>query len=114
MRKFSKRFLVVNGKKYYLVSVKDEYSSRYDPVAFFQKSEERDEFGYKITGDALSCPKRGQLSALSWRPLPDIWLNVPDVCKKCWGVHRMPDSTYNCILRSKLVKVIDKDGKVFG
>ena len=113
MRKFSRQFLLVDGKKYYLVSVKDEYSSRYEPVAFFQKSQEKDEFGFMITGDTLQCPHIGKINRMHWIPLPTIWLMVPSVCQKCWGAHRTPENEFNCILRSQQVKAIDKHGAIY-
>ena len=102
MRRFSQKFILVNGEKYYLVSVKEEYIG-WDPVAFFKKSEEKDEFGFMVEGDSLQCPHPGEVSRMSWISI-DSWIQVHLVCKKCWGAHRQPDGRYDCVLRSKNIK----------
>jgi len=105
-RSFSRGYVLVDGVKYHLVSVK-EYGG-WDPVGFFEKLNEKDEFGY-MAGRQLECPHRGEVSPFAWVPLPDAWLMVRSVCQNCWGAHRQPDGRYNCILRSRMVKMY-RDG----
>ena len=107
MRRFSREYVLVEGVKYHLVSVQEEGMTRWDPVAFFEKLNEQDECGY-IAGRQLKCPHGGEVPYMAWIPLPDSWIQVRSVCQKCWGVHRQPDSDYNCILRSKMPKMYDK------
>lgn len=111
MRRFSKQYVLVDGEKYYLVSVKEEYGG-WSPISLFGKSEEKDEFGF-IVEDQLFCPHRDKLSHLAWWPLPSIWLNVQDICKECWGSHRTPDSRFDCILRSKQINQY-RNGEAMG
>jgi len=107
MRRFSREYVLVDGVRYYLVSVK-EPGMGWEPVGFFEKLGEKDEFGY-LVGRQLKCPHRGEVPSLAWVPLPDTWIMVRNVCQKCWGIHRQPDGKYNCILRSKMVKMY-RDG----
>lgn len=102
MRRFSREYVLVDGVKYHLVSVKE--FGRWDAVSFFEKLNEKDEFGYMV-GRQLECPHKGEVPSLVWIPLPDTWIMVRNVCQKCWGVHRQPDGDYNCILRSQMVKM---------
>lgn len=116
MRRYSKGYILVNGEKFYLISIKDEYSSRYDPVGFIKKSDKKDEFGIVPEGDNfLKCPHRNTLpsSRMMWTPLPCTWLYVRDECQKCWGSHLTPQSEFNCILRSFQIKQY-KNGEAMG
>ena len=102
MRRFSKGYILVGEEKYYLVSVKEDYGG-WSPVAFFRKSKEKDEYGFMVDGDPLRCPNAGAANQRAWGGC-DGWIFVQSICKKCWGVHRERDSTYNCILRSLHIK----------
>ena len=102
MRRFSKKYILADGEKYYLVSAKEEWGG-WSPVAFFKKSKERDEYGFMIDGDSLKCPHPGEVSRLAWVGI-DGWVQVQSGCKKCWGSHRTPDSRFNCILSSLQIK----------
>ena len=113
MRRFSRQYVLVNEEKYYLVSVKADYRG-WEPVAFFKKKTGlgpkglqfcKDEHGIMVEEKGqLFCPHRNELSELAWWPLPDSWINVPSICKKCWGSHRQPNGRFNCILRSLQIK----------
>ncbi len=110
MRKFSRQYILVDGKKYHLVSVKDEYDSTYDPVAFIQKSKKKDEEGFVAVGETLKCPHIYEFGSTHtiWAGVSE-WIQVQSICQKCWGVHRTAGNSFNCILRSKQIKHF-KDG----
>ena len=74
MRRFSKQYVLVDGKKYHLVSVKDDYSSTYEPIGLIQKSKEKDEEGFMAEGEMLQCPNRDELGSVSM-----AWIGVPIV-----------------------------------
>ena len=116
MRRYSKQYILVNGEKFYLISIKDENSSRYDPVGFIKKSDKKDDFGIIPEGDDfLQCPQSSKLPPMKmiWTPLPCIWLNVRDECQRCWGSHSTPQGDFNCILRSFQIRQF-KDGEAMG
>ena len=107
MRRYSKQYILVNGEKFYLISIKDEDSSRHEPIGFIKKSDKKDEFGIIPEGDYfLRCPHRGSLPPMNmiWTPLPCSWISVRDECQKCWGSHSTPQGEFNCILRSFQIK----------
>ena len=84
MRRYSKEYILVNGEKYHLISIKDECSSRYEPLGFIKKSDKKDEFGFLPEGDDfLRCPRRSNLPPMSmiWTPLPNYWLGVREECQ---------------------------------
>ena len=109
MRKWSRKFINVNGEKHYLVSVKAEWGG-WSPVAFFKKSKQKDEFGLLPDGDSLQCPHPGEIPAFAWTPLPDYWLGVNSLCKRCWGSHCQPDGYFNCVLRNLMITQYDNRG----
>ncbi len=116
MRRYSKKYILVNGEKYYVVSIKEEYSSRYEPVGLVRKSDKKDEFGIMMEGDSfLKCPQSGKLPPMRflWAPLPGSWIGVRSECQKCWGSHLTPQSDFNCILRSFQIKQFE-NGEAMG
>lgn len=116
MRRYSKQYILVDGEKFHLISIKDENSSRYEPVGFIKKSDKKDEFGFIPEGeDFLRCPQSNKLPPMRmiWTPLPCTWLYVQDQCQKCWGSHSTPRGDFNCILRSFQIRQF-KDGEAMG
>lgn len=90
-RTFSRQ--TYNG--YHLVSLKHGR----DPIGFFKKSSERDEFGFKVVEDPKDrpqCPRPGRHGP--W----GSWLYTPSACQKCPWIYRDPQtSDYDCLLGTK-------------
>ena len=117
MRRYSKEYILINGKKYHLLSIKEEWGE-WSKLGFVQKSKEKDEFGFIPIFENesfLRCPHLSNLPPMNmlWTPLPTYWLGVRQECQKCWGSHSTPQGEFNCILRSFQIKQF-KDGEAIG
>jgi hypothetical protein len=80
---------------YHLVSLGNDP----DPLGFFKKSKEKDEFGNKVVEDDL--PKCSYTLEFMFSPW-DNWLYVPRDCQDCSWVYRIPISAeFDCLLKTR-------------
>ncbi len=88
-RKFSRK--TYNG--FHLVSIEKE------PVGFFNKLPEKDEFGNMISEQA-TCPYSGEYSCQIPHPW-SVWLYIHNKCQQCPWIYRTPDNEFDCLLIAK-------------